>query len=223
MRIWLALPLLLALPLTAHADDVAPAPTDDVAPVGGPGTVAPASAPAPVAAPAPVDGDPCTAYRRWGHHPRGWLSLGFSAGHVELGDDTDGHQTSVVARLTGRRGWSIELELARLSLDGGDTAKTAGASIVKTFGRHHVAPYVLAGVGGGRIDAADGSDSHVRFAELGGGLMLRGRRVSLGVDVRRGVRHVEDGDEMAARTTAATTDDDRNHYVRGRILALINF
>jgi len=167
------------------------------------------------------DGYGCHAHWAWKSRMKGRLSIGFSKSHVELGDDTEGHQKSFVARLNGRRGWSLEFELAKLSLDGGDTAKTGEASIVKTFGRHHVAPYLLAGIGGGRYQYADGTDQRVHFAEAGGGVMLRGRHFSVGLDVRRG-RHFVDRDEMTiARST--TTSDDNDRYTRGRILALFTF
>jgi hypothetical protein len=62
--------------------------------------------------------------------------------------------------------------------------------------------------------------------------MYRGRRFSIGLDVRRGVRkfkdaEVEDMTTMPGveRTTTTPTgdDDDHDHYTRGRILALFNF
>ena len=180
---------------------------------------------APVTAAPMVDADPC-AYKRahWRHRMKGRLSIGFSKSHVELEDESEGKQKSFVVRLNGRRGWAIELELSKLSLDGGDTARTGGVSIVKTFGRRKLAPYVLAGGGGGRYESVDGVEQRLGFGEVGAGVMLRGRRFSLGFDMRRGVRRFEDNDEMSIeRMATPSDDDDRERYTRGRILALVTF
>ena len=64
-------------------------------------------------------------------------------------DDLEGHSKSFVVRANGRRGWSVELEFSKLTLDGGDHARTGGVSIVKAFGQRKLAPYVIAGGGGG--------------------------------------------------------------------------
>ena len=210
------IPLLVLAPLTVFADDVPEAPTAEPAPV----VAAPAATP--VAAPAETDWCGAHRYAHW-HHHRGQLSIGFSKGHVETEDEVDGSQRSLVARLNGRRGWSIELELSKLSLDGGDSMKTGGASLVKAFGRHELAPYVIAGIGGGRYEFPGGGDQRVHFAEAGAGLMLRKKHFSIGADVRRGVRKLDGDDEVATRMTTPSDTDDRERYVRGRILALINF
>lgn len=183
-------------------------------------------APAPPAA-APVLEDPCGVHRhaRWRHRMKGRISIGFSKSHVELEDETEGKQKSFVVRLNGRRGWSVELELSKLTLDGGDTAKTGGVSLVKTFGRRKLAPYVLAGGGGGRYESLDGTEQKLRFGEFGGGVMLRGKRFSIGVDMRGGVRKFADADEDAMRASMPTgeTEPEHEHYTRGRVLALFNF
>jgi hypothetical protein len=179
-----------------------------------------------------VEEDPCGMHKhaRWRHRMKGRLSLGFSKSHVELdgedgADEAEGKQKSFVARLNGRRGWSIELELSKLTLDGGDEARTAGVSLVKTFGRRRIAPYVLAGGGGGRVEHADGTEQKLGFGEVGGGVMLRGKRFSIGVDMRRGVRKVREADDELMRVTTPAGDDDHehDHYTRGRVLALFNF
>nr|MBA3499597.1 hypothetical protein [Deltaproteobacteria bacterium] len=168
-------------------------------------------------------------HARWRHRMKGRLSIGFSKSHVELdgedgADETEGKQKSFVARLNGRRGWSIELELSKLTLDGGDKAKTAGVSLVKTFGRRRIAPYVLAGGGGGRIEHIDGTEQKIGFGEFGGGVMLRGKRFSIGVDMRRGVRKLRESDDEVMRVTMpGAEEDDHDHYTRGRVLALFNF
>ena len=179
----------------------------------------------PVVAPM-VDADPCAYKRaRWRHRMKGRLSIGFSKSHVELEDEAEGKQKSFVARVNGRRGWAIELELSKLALDGGDEARTGGVSLVKTFGRRKLAPYVLAGGGGGRYESVDGLERRIGFGEIGAGVMLRGRRFSLGVDMRRGVRRFEDADAMSVERMATPADDsdDRERYTRGRILALVTF
>jgi hypothetical protein len=224
------LPLaLLFVPATAFADDDSPAPEEapieapSEAPIEQPPIAAPAAV-APIAAPAPA-ADPCSAFRHghWRSHHRGHLSIGFSKGHIQNEDDTEGSQRSLVARFNGRRGWSLELELSKLSFDGGATAKTGGASIVHAFGKHKIAPYLLAGVGGGHYEHANGDDQRLHFMEGGGGLILRKAHFSIAADVRHGVRRFE-GDAMnVARTTTPASTDDRERYVRGRIVALINF
>jgi hypothetical protein len=170
--------------------------------------------------------DPCGGVRaRWGKR-RVSLAIGLSRGHVEMDDDTEGTQRSLIARLTGRRGWAVELELSKLKL-GDDDGRLAGGAIVKAFGRRKLAPYVLAGAGRGELDRADGSEQRLHFAEVGGGLMLRKRRLSIGIDLRRGARHI-DADEAAVMDPAAgrrggASDDDRERYTRGRIVALVHF
>jgi hypothetical protein len=211
---------LLVLPAVASADDSAPAPVE---------SAAPGSETAP--APASVDQDPCETHwhGHWGHwgnwQSSGRFALGFSKGHVDSRDEggSEGSEKSFVARLNGRYGWAVELELAKLSL-GDDEARTTGLSIVKAFGHRHLQPYLIAGAGGGRLERADGSESHLHFGEAGGGVMLRGRHLAIGFDVRHGVRHV-DAEEMslAARMTSSTEGDDHEHYTHGRVLALVYF
>jgi hypothetical protein len=228
------------IPLTASADDDPPPPVvdpwvdadraeaepwADAAPTPGEPVIS-APGTAPPVQPANI-ADPCEVEKRGWRKARlrmkGKLSIGFSRSHVELADDTEGTQRSFVAQLHGKRGWSIELELGRLKLDGGDVAKTGGAALVKQVGNRRLRPYVLAGAGGGRYESADGFEQRVRFAEIGGGLMLKKKRLSIGVDVRRGVRRIDAGDEVSARMTTPEADDDGERYTRGRVLALINF
>lgn len=227
----LALVVFLA-PLTAAADDEVPVeqvPVDQVsaepAPAEQPASieVMPPGAVAPVEQPVPCGAqadDPCGTWRhgwRHHHHRKGALSIGFSRSHVDNDDDTGGTQKSMLARFNGRRGWSLELELSKLSLNGVD-AKTGGVSIVHAFGRHPLAPYLIAGAGGGRIED---TDQRLHFAEAGAGLMLRKNCVSIGVDVRRGIRRFDD--EMTVERTTTPAADDHERYTRGRVLALINF
>jgi hypothetical protein len=238
---------LIVVPLTAAADEVGPPDPEEAAATtttttttepDGTTTTTTITAPgtAPVATPAPaspvVQEDPFGVHKhaRWRDRMKGRISIGFSKSHVELdgedsADEAEGKQKSFVARLNGRRGWSIELELSKLTLDGGDQAKTAGASLVKTFGRRKIAPYVLAGGGGGRYDHTDGTEQKLLFGEFGGGVMLRGKRFSIGVDMRRGVRKFREQDDEVMRTSMPTgaNEDDSHHYTRGRVLALINF
>lgn len=201
-----------------------------------PGTIAPVVPATPVARGAqvaePIDENPCDAYKRgrWHHPMRGRLSIGFSKSHVAMEDDGEGKQQSLVARIDlghrVRRGWAIELELSKLTLDSGDTAKTGGVSLVKTFGNRRLAPYVLAGGGGGKYETDGGIEDRIRFGEIGAGVMLRGKRFSIGVDLRRGARGFKDREDAMASVERGTTpqpDDERNHYTRGRILALVGF
>src|SRR6185436_7297696 len=96
-------------------------------------------------------------------------------------------------------GFAVELELARADLDDSGTAKTGGLAIDKFFLTHRrLNPYLAAGAGGGRLERADGSESHLGYGELGGGLLLRGRRLALALDLRAGVRRSE-----AAEATVA--------------------
>ncbi len=95
---------------------------------------------------------------------------------------------------------------------------------MKAFGRHKIAPYLLAGGGGGKAETAGGVEQKLRFGEVGIGLMLRGRWLSVGVDVRSGVRKFREPDaEDSMRTTTSPEPDDHEHYTRGRVLALVNF
>jgi hypothetical protein len=177
-----------------------------------------------------VESDDCYRHGKWGRwreRMRGRVSIGFSASHMRFReDDTEGKQKSFVLRLNGRRGWSIEGELSKLRFDENEdvVAKTGGLSLVKTFGKRKLAPYVLAGGGGGRYEYADGTEQKVHFAEAGGGVMYRGRRFSIGVDVRKGVRKFKTDESMTSeRMSTSEPEEDRDHYTRGRVLALINF
>jgi hypothetical protein len=230
-----AAPVAEEAPVVEEAPAIEAAPAVEAAPTATTTTTITAPGATPVAAPAPaspvVQEDPCGIHKhaRWRHRMKGRISIGFSKSHIELdgedgADETEGKQKSFVVRLNGRRGWSIELELSKLTLDGGDQARTAGASLVKTFGRRKIAPYVLAGGGGGRYEHADGTEQKLHFGEFGGGVMLRGKRFSIGVDMRRGVRKLEDPDEDVMRVTTPGEDEhDHDHYTRGRVLALFNF
>jgi hypothetical protein len=219
--------------------ELAPPPVDDpelapppvAAPTARPARVVPAAGPDPCA-PAiehrcgAETADPCGGVRtRWGQR-RVSLALGLAHGRVELGDDTEGAQRSLVARLTGRRGWAVELELSKLRL-GDDDGRLAGGAILKSFGRRKLAPYVIAGAGRGELELADGSEQRLRFAEVGGGLMLRKRRLSIGIDLRRGARHVDAGDaavmDPVAGRRGVASDGDRERYTRGRVVALVHF
>ena len=57
--------------------------------------------------------------------------------------------------------------------------------------------------------------------------MLKGRRLAIGVDIRKGARRVDA--QTASMPTLGTpavvmpTDDDRDHYVRGRVMAFVTF
>ena len=212
---------------TTTTTTTAPDGTTTTTTITAPGAVPVTSAPAPI-----VQEDPCGVHQhaRWRHRMKGRLSIGFSKSHVELdgedgADETEGKQKSFVARLNGRRGWSIELELSKLTLDGGDQARTAGVSLVKTFGRRRIAPYVLAGGGGGRVEHADGTEQKMGFGEFGGGVMLRGKRFSIGFDMRRGVRKLRETEDELMRVVTPTGEDEHahDHYTRGRVLALFNF
>ena len=160
---------------------------------------------------------------------KGRLALGFAKSHVELADEREGKQKSVIGRVAFRRGFAVELELARATI-GDDASKTFGGSLVKSFGKRRLQPYVLAGGGGGRLEYADGSDTRMRYAEYGAGLMLKGRRIGIGVDFRRGVRHVNEApvaepamDPARMTTLPAEPAHDRERYTRGRVMALVHF
>jgi hypothetical protein len=99
---------------------------------------------------------------------------------------------------------------------------------VKSFGRRKLRPYAIAGVGGGEIQRATGTEDRLGYAEFGGGLMLKKRRFAIGADIRRGVRRIEPDEAAPMPGTTRMTEtpsavDDRERYVRGRILALVYF
>src|SRR5687767_14780767 len=112
---------LTALTLPAAAEDelgpAAPPSEEPVAdvteaapPVEEPSQVAPPSATpvvvvaAPAAAPPAAAENPC-GHWRGKHRMRGRLALGFSKGHLELDDEREAKQKSLIARVALRRGW----------------------------------------------------------------------------------------------------------------------
>jgi hypothetical protein len=222
MHLTTALILIAATPLVAFADDDPPPPMDE------------APAPPPVEAPPVVEAPPSTVAPQPAPQPETWCDYHHAAwhrplhprfaigiSHSHLGGDLDGSQKSLLARFVLHHGFELEAEFAKATL-GDDTAKTGGAALVKTFGHHHLLPYVLAGAGGGKLDRADGTDPHLRFAEIGGGLMLRLRHLAIGADIRKGVREVDSAMDTSARMTTPG-ESDHDHYTRGRILALVYF
>jgi hypothetical protein len=198
--------------------------------------LAPPSA-APVVAPAPAMTPVAEDDQGWCHHHGAWkharwnwrnyeprFAVGYAKGHLDLRDtDDEVTQKSLIGRVVLHHGFEVELELSKIE-DGGDTTHTHGAALLKTFGHHHLRPYVLAGFGAGSIDRADGSEPDLRYAEFGGGLMLKGRHLAIGVDLRKGVRKVE-ADAMvdAAARMETPSDEDKQHYTRGRVMALVYF
>lgn len=249
MRTLLALTIVLA-PLIARADDeLGPVPSDPPAeapPVEAqPPSEGPYAEPPPSAAPyaeAPPSEAPIVtpaapaapryhcAHSRWSHHrwsdsrTRGTLAVGVSKGHIGMGDDRDGSQESLFFRLQTRRGWGAELELARATIDD-DKAKTIGGALYKAWGHRLLQPYIIAGLGRGTVERAYGGDDRMRYYEAGGGLLLRGRHLAIGIDVRKGVSHVDAEARMTApaRMTTSTPTDDRDDYLRGRVLAMFAF
>jgi hypothetical protein len=184
--------------------------------------VAPPSTVAPQPAPAPENNWCDYHHAAWNRPFQPRFALGVA--HSHLGGDLDGSERSLLARVLLRHGFEIEGEFAKTTL-GDDTAKTGEAALVKTFGHHHLLPYVLAGAGGGKLDRADGTDPHLRFAEIGGGLMVRFRHLAIGADIRKGVRDVDSAPGVMDAAARMTTpgESDRDHYTRGRILALVYF
>jgi hypothetical protein len=162
------------------------------------------------------------------------FAIGLGAGHLHVADHGDGRQRSLLARVRVLRALEVELELSRADLDDGAEGRSAGAGLVHPLCPHrHVSPYVAVGAGGGVIETTSGLDAHQRYAELGGGLLLRGRRFALGLDARAGVRGVERDEPTAATarlvapaavsTPAADDGSERSHYLRARVLALVYF
>jgi len=247
MRHLLAVAIVLA-PLVALADDEAvpaEAPPVEAPPVEAPPAEAPPTDAPPYvepvepvvaapgqtapAAPPPVEnGWRCDTHRRWHRwsdsRQRRFFGVGLAKGKLALDDDQHGDQESLFFRAQSRRGWGLELEFARATIDE-NQARSIGGSLYKAFGKHALQPYVLAGGGRGHIEHTDGSDDRMRYFEAGGGLMLRGRHLAIGLDLRRGVRHVdaELPTMTAARMSTTTTSDDRDDYLRGRILAMFAF
>jgi hypothetical protein len=215
------------VPAVVLADEVLPDPATDEPVVDPALPEAPVASPAetPIAAPAaqPIAENPCAWHRAGGSRPSGRFAIGIAHGHLTLDDDRDGSQKSLLARVALHHGMEVELELAHAEIAGDDT-RTAGGALLHVFGHHHLRPYVVVGAGGGRLERADGNESHLRYAELGGGLMLRKRHLAIGIDVRRGIRHVDDDSapmDVSARMVA--TDADHEHYMRGRVLAMVYF
>lgn len=209
------MPKLAALVLVVVA---APAFADDV----------PYGPPPPPPVPERAD-DPCV----WNHAsstPRKQrFAIGFAKSRLELDDETDGKAKSILARIALHRKFEVELELSRATL-GDETAKTFGGALVREFGKRKLRPYVLAGGGGGVLERASGAEDRLRYAELGGGLMLKKRHFAIGVDVRGGVRKVEGGADPVAMPVEpagamATPSDEwtKERYHRARILALFYF
>ncbi len=157
------------------------------------------------------------------------FEVGLAGGHIEMEDAGDGHQHSILGRVLIGHGFAVELELARAELDGDETAKTGGVALEKFFrADRRLSPYLAAGFGGGRLERADGSESHLGYGELGGGLMLRGRRLGLALDLRAGARRSEAAEATVAAAMTAPSDDDgddweRERYHRARLMLLVQF
>jgi len=158
------------------------------------------------------------------------FAVGIAGGHIDLDDAGEGHQHSIFGRVMIAHGFAVELELARAELDDEQTAKTGGFAIDKFFFTHrHLNPYIAAGAGGGRLERSDGSESKLGYGELGGGLLLRGRRLGLALDLRAGVRRSEAAEATvaAAMTGPSDSDDDddweRDRYHRARLMLLVQF
>ena len=214
-----------AAPAPVSADPWAP-PGDEEA------ALAPPSAAPVVAAPAaaPEDDSWCHRHGAWKRGRWDWrtyeprFAIGYAKGHFDLRDvdDDEVTQKSLIGRFVLRHGFEIELELSKVEA-GGDTTHTHGAALLKTFGHHHLRPYLVAGVGKGSIDHVDSGEQDLRYAEFGGGLMLRGRHLALGVDFRKGVRRLEADAMVDAAARMSTSADDDEHYSRGRVMAFVYF
>jgi len=157
------------------------------------------------------------------------FAVGIAGGHIDLDDAGEGHQHSILGRVMIAHGFAVELELARADLDDSGTAKTGGLAIDKFFLTHRrLNPYLAAGAGGGRLERADGSESHLGYGELGGGLLLRGRRLALALDLRAGVRRSEAAEATVAAAMTGPSDDEevdweRDRYHRARLMLLLQF
>ena len=161
------------------------------------------------------------------------FAIGLAGGHIEVDDAAEGHQHSILGRVALAHGFAVELELARAEFeDDGGTARTGGVGLQKLFcTQRRLNPYLAAGAGGGRLERADGSDSRLGYGELGGGLMLRGRRFALALDLRAGARRIETAELTAGPVAAAMmspSDDDeedweRERYHRARLMLLLQF
>lgn len=189
----------------------------------------------PEAQPAPEEAADETVCRR-GHcgpdRPRRF-AVGVAGGHIDLDEAGEGHQKSILGRVTFWHGFAVELELSRADLDEDGEAKTGGIALEKFFFTHRrLNPYLAIGGGGGRLERADGSDSRLAYGELGGGIMLRGRRFALALDLRAGSRRSEasaaataEAGVTAAMTSPSDDDDDweRDRYHRARLMLLFQF
>ena len=180
-----ALPFLFAvvsLPSLARAQPGAePAPPPDAGPAAQP----PADQPA-------AEESMCRRGDCGPDRPRRF-AVGIAGGHIDIDDAGEGHQHSILGRVALGHGFAVELELARAEFDDdGGSARTGGVALEKFFCTHRrLNPYVAVGAGGGRLERADGSDSRLGYGELGGGLMLRGRRFAVALDLRAGARRSE--------------------------------
>jgi hypothetical protein len=222
-----ALPALIAvlsLPALARAQPGAPDPGPP--PEAGPPPADPAAEPA---------GEEAMCWR--GHcGPDGVrrFAVGVAGGHIDFEEAGEGHQHAILGRVMLVHGFALELELARAELDDdAGTARTGGVALEKFFCTHRrLNPYLAAGAGGGRFERADGTESHMGYGELGGGLMLRGRRFALALDLRAGARRTEQAEVIAEPGLAAAMmspgddDDDeweRERYHRARLMLLFQF
>src|SRR5262249_1927981 len=133
-RIALAAAIVVA-PLVARADG------EPVDPALAPPSAVPATPPAPESS--------WCAHSHWGWHDAAPYSSRVAIA-ISDGHGGDANEKSLLARAVLHHGFELELELAKAEQDG-DTSKTAGATLIKTFGRHHLRPYVLAGAGGGKL------------------------------------------------------------------------
>lgn len=162
------------------------------------------------------------------------FAVGLAGGHIDVDDAGEGRQHSIVGRVMMGRGFAVELEMSRADFDDdGGEARTGGIALEKFFCTHRrLNPYLAVGGGGGRLERADGSESHMGYGEFGGGLMLRGRRFAIALDLRAGVRRSEEAVSIAAEPGVTALvgqppDDDpdweRDRYHRGRLMLLFQF
>jgi hypothetical protein len=158
------------------------------------------------------------------------VAVGIAGGHLDLDEAGEGHQHSILGRVMIVHGFAVELELSRAEMDDDSSARTGGVALEKFFCTHRrLNPYLAIGAGGGRLERADGSDSRLGYGEIGGGLMLRGRRLALAIDLRAGARRSEvDAEAGVAAAMTGPSDDDgddwqRDRYHRARVMLLFQF